>query len=629
MKVLLDEKGTTLNPAQLNNAYAIFTDYYALNYDKTNFNKILSDLYDPNNFIKLAERERNLKVVRNSRRVEFLKKAFKKYAETTKIGVFLKDLANTGFVIDLKYLKQLDTNTFDELKDLILNDEDIKFRDLNSNKLFGKEDPRFNAIKEFVTNFEIRVAPDNNDEVNIQNNSSLTPEEKETNYVTLDELENLDPYFNFVLTRFYEKENKDRKNNKQQPLTYIEYSLYPTAQNVINAFKELQVLYDVQKKDGQPLEEWLSESQSNSDVYNILSKYGIPIGELANLLANPNVFIMSTLPPNFKLETPTAINGLFIISGEATTKDDEIQYTYIIVDNKSNPIDLKGAYKTLPTALEGREKLAKTYVNQSEGFVFDNKYFENGQVVSDSKGNTYTVVSNAEFIKQAILAGSPPVLELKDQNGRIVPKRTARDLFPGPYNSKDPNRAYITDVNRYNSIYPHKTQEEFGLEDGEATAAARLKDFLLNTPYDDIVNNLTIKLIKNKITNTRGRYLKIGDKENVNVLERKEKIAIQILYKGQPIGYLRTIQQLQILGQDGKAIDVFKDLTPDLFNRIFQSEKQGNFSQNFIDFKRALGQSVKLQKKFSELLGNNESLELNNEEVKSIVLPSIGLEMSF
>ena len=625
MKVLLDEKGTTLNPAQLNNAYAIFTDYYALNYDKTNFNKILSDLYDPNNFIKLAERERNLKVVRNSRRVEFLKKAFKKYAETTKIGVFLKDLANTGFVIDLKYLKQLDTNTFDELKDLILNDEDIKFRDLNSNKLFGKEDPRFNAIKEFVTNFEIRVAPDNNDEVNIQNNSSLTPEEKETNYVTLDELENLDPYFNFVLTRFYEKENKDRKNNKQQPLTYIEYSLYPTAQNVINAFKELQVLYDVQKKDGQPLEEWLSESQSNSDVYNILSKYGIPIGELANLLANPNVFIMSTLPPNFKLETPTAINGLFIISGEATTKDDEIQYTYIIVDNKSNPIDLKGAYKTLPTALEGREKLAKTYVNQSEGFVFDNKYFENGQVVSDSKGNTYTVVSNAEFIKQAIIDGKPPILELKDQNGRIVPKRTARDLFPGPYNSKDPNRAYITDVNRYNSIYPHKTQEEFGLEDGEATAVARLKDFLLNTPYDDIVNNLTIKLIKNKITNTRGRYLKIGDKENVNVLERKEKIAIQILYKGQPIGYLRTIQQLQILGQDGKAIDVFKDLTPDLFNRIFQSEKQGNFSQNFIDFKRALGQSVKLQKKFSELLGNNESLELNNEEVKSIVLPSIGL----
>ena len=125
---------------------------------------------------------------------------------------------------------------------------------------------------------------------------------------------------------------------------------------------------------------------------------------------------------------------------------------------------------------------------------------------------------------------------------------------------------------------------------------------MLNTPIDDIKNNLTIKLIKNKVKNTRGSYFKIGDKTNTNILERKEKIAIQILYKGQPIGYLRTIQQLQILGQDGKAIDVFKDLTPDLFNRIFDLEKQGYLPQQFINFKNSLGKSVRLQKKLNELL---------------------------
>jgi hypothetical protein len=625
MKVLLDEKGTTLNPADLNEAYAIFTDYYALNYDKTNFNKILADLYDPNNFIKLAEREKALDIARDNRRVEFFKKAFKKYAETSKIGVFLKALAETGFVIDLKYLKALDTNTFDELKELILNDPDVKFRDLNSNKLFGAEDPRYADIKSFVSKFEIEVAPPVTETTTTQTDS-LTAEPVETTYATIDELENLDPYFNFVLTRFYEKENKDRKNNKQAPLTYVEYSLYPAAQNAISAFKELQVLYDTQKKDGQALEQWFNESQTNSDVYNILSRYGIPVAELANLLANPNTFVINTLPANFKLETPTAINGLFIISGETENASGETEYTYILVDNRSNPVDLTGAYKTLPAALEGREKLAKTYVSESEGFVFDNKYFYNGQVVSDSKGNTYTVVSNAAAIKQAILNGDNPVLELKDESGKIVPKRSARDLFPGAYQKKNPNIAYITDVDRYNSIYPHKTQEEFeaGAE-GEIAAETRLKEFLLNTPIDDIKNNLTIKLIKNKLKNTRGSYFKIGEKINSNILERKEKISIQILYKGQPIGYLRTIQQLQVLGQDGKAIDVFKDLTPDLFNRIFDVKKQGNFTQEFINFKSSLGQSVRLQKKFTELLGDKESLELTNEEVQSIAIPYIGL----
>jgi hypothetical protein len=625
MKVLLDEKGTTLNPADLNEAYAIFTDYYALNYDKTNFNKILADLYDPNNFIKLAEREKALDIARDNRRVEFFKKAFKKYAETSKIGVFLKALAETGFVIDLKYLKALDTNTFDELKELILNDPDVKFRDLNSNKLFGAEDPRYADIKSFVSKFEIQVAPPVTETTTTQTDS-LTAEPVETTYATIDELENLDPYFNFVLTRFYEKENKDRKNNKQAPLTYVEYSLYPAAQNAISAFKELQVLYDTQKKDGQALEQWFNESQTNSDVYNILSRYGIPVAELANLLANPNTFVINTLPANFKLETPTAINGLFIISGETENASGETEYTYILVDNRSNPVDLTGAYKTLPAALEGREKLAKTYVSESEGFVFDNKYFYNGQVVSDSKGNTYTVVSNAEFIKQAILDGKNPVLELKNETGQVITKRSSRDLFPGEYQKKNPNIAYIKDVNRYNSIYPHKTQEEFDAgAEGEIAAEARLKDFLLNTPIDDIKNNLTIKLIKNKIKNTRGSYFKIGEKVNTNILERKEKIGIQILYKGQPIGYLRTIQQLQILGQDGKAIDVFKDLTPDLFNRIFDLEKQGDLPQQFINFKSSLGKSARLQKKFTELLGDKESLELTNEEVQSIAIPYIGL----
>lgn len=624
MKVLLDEKGTTLNPANIGEAYRIFTDYYALNYDKTNFNKLLSDLYDPNNFIKLAQRERTLIVARDKRRAEFFKKAFNKYAESSKIGVFLKALAETGFVIDLKYLKALDTNTFDELKELILNDPDIKFRDLNSNKLFGSDDPRYEDVKKFISEFVVQVTPPVAETI-VTEGDSLTAEPTETNYVTIDELENLDPYFNFVLTRFYEKENKDRKNNKQAPLSYIEYSLYPAAQNVINAFKELQVLYDAQKKEGDTVDKWLTNSQANADVYNIISKYGIPVAELANLLANPDVFVMNTLPPNFKLETPAAINGLFIISGETTNKDDEVEYTYLLVDNRSNLVDVTGAYKTLPIALEARERLAKTYIKESEGFQFGNKYFYNGQTVSDSKGNTYTVVSNADSIKQAIAAGGQVVLELKNEEGRIVPKRSVQDIFPGPYQKKNPDIAYIKDVDRYNSIYPHKTQEEFGSPEGEKAAEARLKEFLLNTPIDDIKNNLSIKLTKNKVTNTRGSYLKIGDKTNANILERKEKISIQILYKSQPIGYLRTIQQLQVLGQDGKSIDVFKDLTPDLFSRFFESAHPGEFSNDFVNFKTNLGKSARLQKKFVELLGDNQSVELNNEEVKNIVYPYVGL----
>lgn len=627
MKVLLDEKGTELSPADLNEAYRIFTDYYALNYDKTNFNKVLADLYDPNNFIKLAERERTLVVARDKRRAEFFKKAFKKYAETSKIGVFLKAFAETGFVIDLKYLKALDTNTFDELKELILNDPDIKFRDLNSNKLFGVEDPRYNDVKNFVTNFEFNIAPKADENISAEKETKASESESESFVDALETFENIDPYFNAVLNNLFELENADRKNRKVAELNYAEFVLYPFAQNSLKAFTELQALYETTKKNDETVETWLENSiKTNPAVYDILSKYGIRTGDIISITGAPTKFVDESLKEGFKLESSKDLNGLFIISGELPGAEG---VRYFVTDNRSNLVSNQ-VYTTLEDAVKGREELSKNYQKKGEGFVFDGKYFYTGQTVSDDKGNTFTVLSTPSEIKQAYAETKSASIKLKTADGREVPRSSAKGLFPGKYKSKRSEVAYIKDIYRYKSVYAYRSPEDYKKAEElgitvEEVADKRLQDFLLNTSPEDIKNNLTIKIKNNKLTRKdfRGTYLTINGKKNTNVLERKERISIQIFYKDQPIGFLRTLQQVQFLNDASEVIN-YPQVTPEIFSRIFDV----NFSEymsSYAKFKDSMRDSYRLNQKAFELLGDQDEITLSNEEVlKDFGIPYIG-----
>lgn len=625
MTVLTDEKGTLLTPKDINEAYRIFTDYYALNKDKADFTALLSSLYDPENFSNLVQREASLVEYRNKNLQKYFTKAFKKYSETSKIGLFLKGLSNIGFVIDLKYLKQLDDSTFENLKQSILEDADIKFRDLNSNKLFGIDDARYNSIIEFIKNFEVQTTPTPS-ETQVSEKESKS-DESESFVDPLETFENIDPYFNAVLNNLFELENADRKNRKVAELNYAEFVLYPAAQNSLKAFTELQALYETTKKDNETVEAWLENSiKTNPAVYDILSKYGIRTGDIVSITGASTKFINESLKEGFKLETPQELNGLFIISGELPGAEG---IRYFVTDNRSNLVSNQ-VYTTLEDAVKGREELSKKYQKKGEGFVFDGKYFYTGQTVSDDRGNTFTVLSTPSEIKQAYAESKRPAIKLKTADGREVPRISAKGLFPGKYQAKRSEVAYIKDINRYKSVYAYRSQEDYKKAeelgvDVEEIANARLQEFLLNTPAEDIKNNLTIKIKNNKLTRKdfRGSYLTINGKKNTNVLERKERISIQIFYKDQPIGFLRTLQQVQFLNDASEVIN-YPDVTPEIFSRIFDVNLS-NYMDSYKNFKSAMRSSYKLNQKAFELLGEEDEITLSNEEVlNKFGIPVIG-----
>lgn len=625
MTVLTEEKGTFLTPKDINEAYRIFTDYYALNKDKADFTNLLSSLYDPENFANLVQREASLVEYRNRNLQKYFTRAFKKYSETSKIGLFLKELSNIGFVIDLKYLKELDDSTFENLKQSILEDADIKFRDLNSNKLFGTDDARYNSIVEFIKNFEIKTTPTPS-ETEAPVDKEIKDSDSESFVDALETFENIDPYFNAVLNNLFELENADRKNRKVAELNYAEFVLYPSAQNSLKAFTELQALYETTKKDNETVEAWLENSiKTNPAVYDILSKYGIRTGDIVSITGASTKFINESLKEGFKLETPQELNGLFIISGELPGAEG---IRYFVTDNRSNLVSNQ-VYTTLEDAVKSREELSKKYQKRGEGFVFDGKYFYTGQTVSDDRGNTFTVLSTPSEIKQAYAESKRPAIKLKTADGREVPRLSAKGLFPGKYQAKRNEVAYIKDINRYKSVYAYRSQEDYKKAaelgvDVEEVANARLQEFLLNTPAEDIKNNLTIKIKNNKLTRKdfRGSYLTINGKKNTNVLERKERISIQILYKDQPIGFLRTLQQVQFY--NGSEVINYSEVTPEIFSRIFDVNLS-NYMDSYKNFKSAMRSSYKLNQKAFELLGEEDEVTLSNEEVlNNFGIPVIG-----
>jgi hypothetical protein len=628
MKVLLDEKGTTLNPADLNEAYAIFTDYYALNYDKTNFNKILADLYDPNNFIKLAEREKALDIARDNRRVEFFKKAFKKYAETSKIGVFLKALAETGFVIDLKYLKALDTNTFDELKELILNDPDVKFRDLNSNKLFGVEDPRYIDVKSFITAFEIQVAAPVTETTNTKKTSKsndfgtdTTEDEQE---LGSEDIEDVSEFTQTVVRRAYDDYLKSLRE-VEVPISFEEFVATKKGAGIVNAITTLEAAYDAITDETKPeFTAWLRTNARTPLVYDALNKNNVTFSDIFIQQRDENQYNNDALEEGETVVSP-GYNGVFIT--KVTVVDDNVDTdVYFVKTNQGIPaIEAAGTpdqlidiaddiFTDLKRAEKAQKKIGDYLANTKKQFVFDNTPLTYGQIISDSKNNEFIVLSYPREIE----SGSN--LKLKNaKTGAIL----TTDKFAGfkleraPIEKKEYTSRFDS-VSTLNRAWGKRMEGE-----SQKDATARLSNFLRDTPTEQLQEGLSIKITNLNKSPERYDYIRLeNQKENQSAGFFTDPYAIALVFNGEEIGYLPNPTSFQFLDTQGNPIS-FDRVNADRVKQAFYL-RDGKYNQAVAEIKKGYKNKVALLNYLKSKLGKKDSVEISYKDLKKVANINVG-----
>ena len=157
----LAENNNEIIPAdQLDNLFGLLSDYYSLSKDVRKYNNNVTALTDPNNFYAEALRRINARRVRMDKMQEYMQEAVKTFTNVKKSNDLINDIADAGFTIDQKTINEQAIADYDSFVNTLLTDPDIKFIDINSGNSFGKDDARFESIKEVIDNFNTEVTPD-------------------------------------------------------------------------------------------------------------------------------------------------------------------------------------------------------------------------------------------------------------------------------------------------------------------------------------------------------------------------------------------------------------------------------------------------------------------------------------
>lgn len=157
----LAENNNQIIPAdQLDNLFGLLSDYYSLSKDVRKYNDNVTALTDPNNFYAEALRRINARRVRMDKMQEYMQEAVKTFTNVKKSNDLINDIADAGFTIDQKTINEQAIADYDSFVNTLLTDPDVKFIDINSGNSFGKDDPRFQTIKEVIDNFNTEITPE-------------------------------------------------------------------------------------------------------------------------------------------------------------------------------------------------------------------------------------------------------------------------------------------------------------------------------------------------------------------------------------------------------------------------------------------------------------------------------------
>jgi hypothetical protein len=449
--------------------------------------------------------------------------------------------------------------------------------------------------------------------------------------ITVEELSEVTPLFQSLIENLYKQEVADRQARNLEPISYNEFIGSAVAQRAITAITLIDELYRADNEQSAISPgEWLQKNRSREDVYQIVNDNGFKPEELLITGIDPNVFALEEMPEGFTLETTKGEKGIFVRSTSALdTETGEENTVFELVDNKNNVIPGTEPSLTLDEALKKRKELAKKRKDQAAEFEFDGKSFRQGDVVNDGRGNDYIVVNSAEEMNKAKSEEGTVSITLRNkQTGALVKRASSTNIFPGSFASFKSELAYIQDVNNYNMMYgfisdvdrTEEAIEKYGSASNAATA--RMKQRLSELSEEELNSRITIRITQNDPAKIKKpSKLRINGKENPNIEERGEKYAILILLDGQELGFVRSAQNFQFIGNDGKKVPIYSKnngtwtfgISFDLFNRVFNLPGQ-DMLKAYSRFQLAMSQALNIQTNVSKIMQGKTEVELSNEE---------------
>ena len=294
------------------------------------------------------------------------------------------------------------------------------------------------------------------------------------------------------------------------------------------------------------------------------------------------------------------------------------------------------------------EKVKKNEKLEFSFFEFDGKQVRKGMVLERKlDGKQFVVMSAGAPYQETDNDGNPklgsnnkplpPTIKLTMlQNRRLsTSHEIVSDLsrFNIRYKEKkeksgqysNPDIFRLLRVNELSRIYPHQRTTPGGVLETTQQAQARLDELYIQKSANDLLNNITIKIKEIKGTRTSKLVKgKQSQKENPSLLQYSDKYQIQILYKGEPIGYLTNYDNYKFQNTATGAIISLDKLNIKEFNSIFNSQGKDTAIQKS-EFEKNYRASMNVQAELVKYLNADGSeVEIPNDKVKQI----LGLTLS-
>jgi len=195
-------------------------------------------------------------------------------------------------------------------------------------------------------------------------------------------------------------------------------------------------------------------------------------------------------------------------------------------------------------------------------------------------------------------------------------KQKIEALDSGEVIDKDMFRLVRT--NELSRIYPHQNRDA---KESEEEAQKRLDNLLRSVDPKELQDNISIRISQN--LQPRGYQTVSGNrKANPNLGQSGEKYQIQIVYKGQPIGYLTNYDSLRFISETGVPVPM-NHITLDQFRKIFDSQSKDPMQQ-MQEFKANYEASRAVFAALSKFVKPGQTVEISPKDLSSIIKFNVG-----
>lgn len=572
VQFMANSTNSFVDRSKMQDALKEIVDYKALNGRAKVYDKAIEYLNNPQRLSDIVDRqiEVNKNIYKNLSKIH--KQQIEKYINIKEANVLMNKLFEAGYVGDPEQVKKFLIsgnvnelkNFYDDQGDIDPNLDKVKYDQIQRlletyRSMSEKTDESTDTTEEKGKDVEVKETKNNQDEIlEDANIDVILPDAN--NSILLQKL----------LDRQYRKYSGTQTVLGETVKTFEEWRNTEGLnwQNSFNALKKLWIsgklpvmdakgnpifteLSDADIKAEAGFDQWLRSREvlENPLVRDILQAAGIPLNEMYYTepvksdptLVTPKVAneddednIDPANPPKPRVfQEGTIVDVLKITTFNS---QGEVEAFFKLVDKNGNNVSpelllqigiTRNAFNNSGTAIASMRKLDKR-APDSTPFPFDGVMLFQGQLVYDSDGKEYRVISTPKFVQGGNLRLVPNNFEGKPvtlQSGQFKNSYTTQeikfDLLPS-----NVARVNITDINK---VYPHANTDENGKRDYEG-ADDRLNIILDNLTQEEI-NTLELVInVNNEGGNNIGNYVIKGKEQNpyVTIVQSKYSIGLSI-----------------------------------------------------------------------------------------------------